>query len=295
MGVCNEGQMSVSVDFTLDSRFFQTTNLRLRVRRDYPMKSICEDLKSFLPLSYTVENYKVLVKFRGKVYGHKDHVTLADLNSANSEKMTALVVPKNKDKISITLSVHCCSDSSTCIQLPKNFTVDCLKTEILKAKSCCARSDCRIIINDTEVTMDDSFPYSKKSQIHIIFQSETHGSCTPSSWKIKKTGLTKEGLCMNPSCAAYKQVVYISKGLGTFDLLMESSSLKEEKCIMCETNLYNTQRFGFINCIYSYIAEDDNKDVLEEEKEAGLEYSQLSLMKVGTWTRFEVKVDKYCN
>lgn len=171
MGVCSQSQLSVSLIFCLCPRFFNATSKKQRYRLDFSMKSICEDIRGSLACNYIKKNYKIQLKFRGKIYTSQDHITLFELTAKNNEKITVLVVPKDKNRHSLSIKIYCCGENSTIIQVPQNYSVCDLKLESIRAKSCCDKTECKVIINYLEIFEDDPIEKVDKESIHVVFEN----------------------------------------------------------------------------------------------------------------------------
>jgi hypothetical protein len=61
-------------------------------------------------------------------------------------------------------------------------------------------------------------------------------------------GLNLRGICDNKTCKALNQVVWIQKGMGTFDIPVE---VYTSNCPSCNQTANKIDNLGFFNCLYS--------------------------------------------
>lgn len=170
MGGCESMLFSVKIHFILDPRYFKKASKKLRLNKSISIKLICKEIKSSLISSYSKKNYRILIRFRGKVYNSKsENITLFELNAQNKEKMTVVVVPIERHKNSANIKISCCVDEQHCILLQPGFTISQLKEEILKAKSCCQDTDFKVIYKDLELGNDDNCPSLGEDLIYAVF------------------------------------------------------------------------------------------------------------------------------
>lgn len=71
---------------------------------------------------------------------------------------------------------------------------------------------------------------------------------TAPSWRTVEKGLNLEGRCTNSTCPAFKQVIWIRKGIGSFNIGEELYGQKCPECLVeLSEKVYN---LGFWNCEY---------------------------------------------
>lgn len=72
----------------------------------------------------------------------------------------------------------------------------------------------------------------------------------PPRWKTVTIGLNLMATCSTNTCEAFKQIVYIPMGLGTFDMMTVSS---RATCPQCKNPFENLQKIKwcFWNCLYA--------------------------------------------
>ncbi|CAG9317219.1 unnamed protein product [Blepharisma stoltei] len=292
MGGCKSRMASVKIIFAFDKKYFARWTRKQWIPKETSFRQIHKEVKNALTSLYSHDKYKVVLKFRGKIYNSHDPTTLLDLNAENGEKLSISVSPKEKpkDKTFMNIRLHCCTDEYICIFIKNGSTVLQLQEEIVKYKQCCNQTDLKIIYKHLELSSEEYVPEIEEG-ILDVFSNTKISENLQSPWKIKKSGLVKEGLCMNINCLAYKQIVSVNKGLGHFNLLAEASHLNIEKCGICDEKLYNTHRIGFANCVYSYKAIKNDETIQEENcKEIRTKYTEFDLIKQAGWSQLEVTV-----
>ncbi|CAG9329052.1 unnamed protein product [Blepharisma stoltei] len=290
MGNCSASSLTKSITFVFDPHFFPTPKHIQKVPANTTIKSLCKELKTFMSPEFCRHRYSINLKFREKTYYHKDFTPLSELFIKKGEKIFVHVEPKAKNTRLINVKIHCCTHTNICISVCNESTISQLEDSISDLKNCCNNHNCKLVYDDLELRSDENCEFPSGHVLHALYQGE-HLGCAPSPWKIKKSGLIQEGICMNQNCLAYKQSVCISKGLGKFNLVNENE-IGEHQCIMCGENLYNTRRFGFIDCWYQYVAYGKDGGTQQETCTAGFSYTEFELFKKFEWNRLDVLVTK---
>ncbi|CAG9310402.1 unnamed protein product [Blepharisma stoltei] len=291
MGGCGSRTTSVKIIFSFDKRYFSSWTRKQWIPKETSFRQIHSEIKKALLSSYSQQKYKILLKFRSKFYSSHDPTTFLDLNAKNGEKVSISVVPKEetKGKDSINVRLHCCIEECICVFIKRRSTFCQLQEEILKSKTCCTQTDLKIVYKDLELSPEDLVPDIGNEALDVFSNSKPYESIL-SPWKIKKSGLVKEGLCMNVDCLAYKQIVSVNKGIGHFNLIAEMSLLNSEKCVICNEKLHNTHRIGFVNCVYSYSAVKNDETSQIENYRTVVDYEEFELIKQDEWIQFEITV-----
>ncbi|CAG9310655.1 unnamed protein product [Blepharisma stoltei] len=290
MGNCQQSFFTKTITFIFDPRFFPVPKRTQKVPANTTIKSLCRELKSLMSPSFPRHAHSINLRFREKTYYHKDITLLSELFIKKGEKIFVHVVPKSKDFRLINVKIHCCKHSNICLSVSNESTISQLEDSISGLKGCCSNHSCKLLCDDLELRSDESCEFPPGHSLHALYQGQ-HLGCAPSPWKIKQPGLIQEGICMNQNCLAYKQSVCINKGLGKFNLVNENE-IGEHRCTMCEQNLYNTKRFGFINCWYQYVAYGRDGGTQQETCTAGFTYCEFDLFKNFDWERLDVLVSK---
>ena len=66
-------------------------------------------------------------------------------------------------------------------------------------------------------------------------------------WRAVSQGISFQSKCRNPKCSAYNQVVFVSKGFGTFNILTLSL-----KCPECQTQAESASNSGYCDAKVRY-------------------------------------------
>lgn len=246
MGACHFSSLKVKISFIFDPRFFPVAKRAQKVPLNYTIKSLCKELTKIMKAGFSRNEYSICLKLRNQMYTSKDISLISELYIKNAEKIFVHVVPRNKNSRMVNIKIHCCTDTDLCVSVASQSTISQLEDSISDIKHCCANIKCKILCNDLELRSDEECAFPSDKTLHAVFQGQ-HLGCAPKPWKIKKSGLIQEGICLNLNCVAYKQSICINKGLGKFSL-SNQVEFETYQCTMCGDNLYNTKRFGFINC-----------------------------------------------
>lgn len=67
-------------------------------------------------------------------------------------------------------------------------------------------------------------------------------------WRIAQPGLSVEGFCLNPDCAANEKMVVCNRGMGMFDLVIDA---RKVACPICRAYV-EPQTCAFNNCEWRY-------------------------------------------
>ena len=116
---------------------------------------------------------------------------------------------------------------------------------------------------------------------------------TPKWQLITGPGLCIEGKCLNNECVAYKQTVFINKGIGTFDAFYEYGN---NKCPMCSGDVI-IKACGFNNCKFAYtgvILKKGGRQIKrvfsQREGAVGANYRKYPTKRIGTVDWLALKI-----
>ena len=85
----------------------------------------------------------------------------------------------------------------------------------------------------------------------------------PKKWKKLYAGLNLKGRCEQNGCIAKGELVWISKGLGTFNMNKEVCN---SQCPMCKTNVKKIKNLGFYKTRFSYEGQYKGKQQIVKEE-----------------------------
>lgn len=134
--------------------------------------------------------------------------------------------------------------------LSKNFVLT-YQDESLKSDASlvnCEISDGAIIIQGKKGVQEKikvSFGFDF-NQLQEKEEKDFYKKAPP--YRIVDRGLNLKGKCVNKECIANQQVVWIQKGMGTFDI---GEQAYISICPICKKTAENVNNLGFWDCIYS--------------------------------------------
>jgi len=80
-------------------------------------------------------------------------------------------------------------------------------------------------------------------------------------WREFYIGLNLEGICLNTECDAYDKRVWLTAGLGTFDM---KNGINNYCCPICYKNVRNIDACGFYNCKYKITGAQNGSEISME-------------------------------
>ena len=106
----------------------------------------------------------------------------------------------------------------------------------------------------------DPFSFSHmENEERVAFENEGPSWCTVTP------GLNLSGICANEECTAFDQTVWIKKGIGVFDMDVESCI---SKCPSCGEIADEINNAGFYACFFSIEGQKENGDPVNRLKRA---------------------------
>ncbi len=105
-------------------------------------------------------------------------------------------------------------------------------------------------------------------------------------------GLNFQGECTNKVCAAYKKVIYIQKGFGTFNIPKEKSKCECPNCKV-KVDFKKILNLGFWDCSYTIDGKQIKPKEVEVNKSGTAPYEHYSTFAPGdncTWEYLEIEV-----
>jgi len=114
---------------------------------------------------------------------------------------------------------------------------------------------------------------------------------TAPTYRTIPRGLSFKSKCMHPDCAAYNHTVYVKKGLGHFNIGVESETLK---CPQCGNKVGRSTNCGFYLAQWKFtgVTKKGNEIVVEGKTETR-DYYTWADEEDTTWVSLEVQVDAY--
>jgi len=104
-------------------------------------------------------------------------------------------------------------------------------------------------------------------------------------------GLCFKSKCINPLCAAYNDIIYVSKGVGYFNIGKETVTLK---CPQCGKKAERASNCGFYLAKWKFTGTTQTGDIIEKEGNTdGRNYYTWEDGEDTTWVSLEVQVDAY--
>jgi len=258
---CNtsvNSDISVRVDLASPSQKLETLIEKSTIRttlKDFCLKVIQSNID---PSITSRLNYQIV--FKDKEYSLKEHIRLCDLRitSEDSIKITATLMEQR----TFDLVLNYCTSS------PKEDKKEV--TRFTLVSSLVPKSEYKVLLGHLELDHDqslDDYDILNKTRLTVVEDFEDFPDIQV--WKIRKSGLVLEALCMNLDCKAYKQRICINLGLGEFNINSEVSQDCCRECMLCGSCLGSVCKVSFVHCVVSYTVTNEDRgsrDVLVRVK-----------------------------
>lgn len=121
---------------------------------------------------------------------------------------------------------------------------------------------------------------------------------TGPKWVRVYDGLNLQTECTTKACDAFHKIIYIQKGMGTFDMAKESCRAACPQC--SKTTTAGIKNFGFVNCMYSIFGTTDNGTVFERKNEIAPKTAYLTFeeivdgqTKMAKWKYLEIITEPF--
>lgn len=244
MGCNQSAKFDVQLQIELNTPYFTKTSILQKFQLRLTIRELCKSIISLnLNSEYQPQNLCFRIIYKGKTFSIKDSTTLLELHVTPFDIISIQGELKVSALIAITLKY--CGENVK--EEVKEIASDTLVTSILHNPSAKAVFGYLQLDNDQRLSDYEIMPRTK---LHIVEDFRLPEEIQ--AWKIKKTGLIFEALCMNEGCEAYKQRICINLGVGEFDINAELSGDNERKCECCDSLLGKVCKVGFAHCIVRY-------------------------------------------
>lgn len=245
MGCSQSLNSEITLIINLNKPIFKDDQVAISARRKTQIGDLCKKiLVTQLSAEYQNTNLSCKIICKNKEYTINDSVRLHDLHLNNRETIKINATVFESKSIEITLKVFSFDPKEIVLNVDNSYLVKDLL---------CSNSQFRYIKGDIELDNDEKIENYKilnRSEVFVIIDDCPCNEIQP--WRIKKSGLVLEAVCMNAECVAYKQRVCINLGIAEFDLYLETDEENERKCICCMENIGKISRVGVCHCQFSY-------------------------------------------
>jgi hypothetical protein len=244
MGCSESASSSIEIEVLLNKPIFKTNKTLVRSPLHVFLRDFCKGvLQSNLNSSYSDKSIAFKITCNGKQYSINDFIRLHDLDLKFQPSIA--IEGSLLDSQTIELTLIFISKN------PKQVTLEVNKSWVVK--SIVSNPDSKVILGDLELDHNErieNYDIVNRTKLYVLEDSNCNEIVQ--LWKIKKSGLVLEALCMNCGCMAYRQRICINLGLGEFDLQGIVSCDNERNCPFCNNALGNIGRIGYAHCIVTY-------------------------------------------
>lgn len=267
MGCSNSMNSEIFLIVNLNTPVFKQSEIVMSVKRKTQIGDLCKEiLISQLSAEYQNKNISCKITCKNKDYTINDCVSIHELHLVDRETIKVEAIEFEQKDTEIILKVFSMDPREIVINANNKYLV----RDLL-----CANSHFRFIKGDIEMDNDEKIENYKilgGSKVIVIINDYPCDEIQP--WRIKKSGLVLEAVCMNIECVANKQRICINLGIGEFDLYLETSEENERECVCCREKLGKVSRIGVCHCQYRYnhAIEDGS---LNEESGKTIDYIEI--------------------
>lgn len=238
----------VRVEFTSPGYKSETLTEKCTIRTT--LKEFCQKIIQSNIEPALISRMTYQITYKDKEYSIKDQTRLCDLR----------VTPEDSIKINAVLS-----DQRVFDLIIKYYTANPKeeKKQVNRStliSSIIPKSDYKVLLGHLELDHDQTLDdYDILNKTRLIVVEDFSEFPEIQAWKIKKSGLVLEALCMNIDCQAYKQRICVNLGLGEFNINSEVSQDCCRECVSCGSYLGSVCKVSFVHCIVSYSAKSDER------------------------------------
>ena len=216
------------------------------------LKDFCKKvIQSNIQPSFISRSMSFQIVCKGKEYSLKDNVNLNDLFLTPDDRISINVQLLDEKIFEVTLKHLTGSMKEERKQVTRSTLVSSLVS----------RNEFKVLLGHLQLDHDQCLEdYDVINPARLIVIENGMDVADLQTWKIKKSGLVLEALCMNLTCQAYKQRICVNLGLGEFNIDSETSPDNTRECEVCGEGLGNICKITFVHCQVSYSmkCEDDN-------------------------------------
>lgn len=241
---CNnsvDAKVVIRVEFNLPvfkSQFATVQSTLRSTLKEFCRKAVSANIDS----AYLNKSKSFKISCKDKQYNLTDLTHIYDLRLESTDIVKIEAVLLDNKSIEIILKFFG--------NAPKEVTQEVTRSSLIR--SLINNPDSRVLLGYLELdhgqTIED-YDIGPKTRLHII---EDLIPDEVQLWKLKKSGIVLETICMNSNCVAYKQRISISLGFGEFNLQCELSSDNQRHCPACDSPLGKVSKLGYAHCKIAY-------------------------------------------
>jgi hypothetical protein len=245
---CNQSvNTDILVRVELNQPVFKVSSAQVKTSLRANLKDFCKKVISVhLQNGYSSRVAAFQVVIKGKPYEITSSVMIYDLRLEPTDCITISGVLLNGTTIEVVLKYSTNNAKEETKEVHRSSTI----------RSAVLKPDVRVLLGYLELDLEQKFEdydIESKTRLHVI--EENSNLQDLQLWKVKKSGLILEALCMNSGCEAYKQRICINLGMGEFDVNSEISQDNQRFCECCDMPLGSVCKVGFAHCVASYFVE----------------------------------------
>lgn len=188
--------------------------------------------------------------YKDKEYSIKDQTRLCDLRVTSDDPINITAVLLDQRTFELIIKYYTAS--------PKEEKKEVNRSTLIS--SIINKSEYKVLLGHMELDHDQTLDdYDVLNKTRLIVVEDFNEFPEIQAWKIKKSGLVLEALCMNIDCKAYKQRICVNLGLGEFNINSEVTQDCCRECVSCGGCLGSVCKVSFVHCIVSYSVRVDER------------------------------------
>ncbi|OMJ79647.1 hypothetical protein SteCoe_20265 [Stentor coeruleus] len=260
---CNQSvDTDILVHVNLNSPIFNSESISVKSTVRTLFKDLCKKvILDNISSNYSPKALSYRITFKGKEYSLEDSNRIYNLRLQPNDTLTIIGIPMEIKKSNILI---------TYFSATSRYETEKEVSKLALIKTIVEKPNSKVIYGQLELEHDqkfDDYDIPSNTRLHIL--EDGHNINEIQMWKIKKSGLVLEALCLNINCSAFKQRIIINIGLGEFDINAEISQDNEKQCGCCGAVLGKVCKVGYAHCVVSYTAilsDGNSKEVINKIK-----------------------------
>jgi len=278
MGCQHSHQTQIPMDLDLDPVYFSQSSLQIRKPSSETFSNLTPEIISYLKPNINYTELSLYYVCKKSQIPSKSQVPFVDFDIKPGDIIKVRVKEDLSDKVKLHFEICFGNQVKTSQDVfPVSTQIQALRREFVSEKF--KEKQVKLLYEDLELENEkklSDYKIPKTAKITVILslpQRRCSRSPTP-VWKVKRVGLIIEGTCMESKCVAFRQRVNVNKGIGFFDLWVETNE-RRLPCPMCSNSISKLSHVGVLGCSYKLVCRKNGQDFSNEK--VAEEYQSIHL------------------